>query len=454
MKLLIKNGLIVQPGATKRANVLIVNGRIAEVGSLSDAAGATVIDATNLQLFPGGIDPHVHLHLPTSAGFSADDFESGSRAALAGGTTSFIDFVTPRRGQSLTEALDLRLAEASNCYCDYSFHISPVDWRATLPAEINECIARGFPSFKIYMAYLQTIGIEEDVMMPIMSTIAKAGGMMAVHCEMGKEVDDLRRSYISQGHTSPYYHPLSRPAYTESEAVKALINLVAITNCPVYIVHVSTADALKHISRAQRSGMPVYAETCPHYLLFSDKQYEGDFDQTAPYVMSPPLRKESDIEALWEAIADHTIQAVGTDHCPFHLHQKQEGINDFTLIPNGVGGIEERMKLLYHLGVNSGRISHERFVELCSTAAAQIFGLRSKGNIVAGADADLILWDSQRKETISAANNHSRCDHSIYEGVEVLGGPNMVIKAGKIVMKADAINETTEGKCLFRKSGQ
>lgn len=450
MKLLIKNARLVQPDASQWADVLLADGKIAEVAASIAANDAEVIDAAHMLLFPGGIDPHVHLHLPVAAGFSADDFQTGSRAALAGGTTTLIDFVTPARAQSLVKALELRLAEAENCHCDYSFHISPVDWHPTLPDEIRECVTMGFPSFKVYMAYLQTIGVEEDTLMRIMKAVAKAGGLMAVHCETGRELDELRNSFAEQGFNSPLFHPRSRPAYTESNAVKTLIDLVAKTNCPVYIVHVSTADSLRHIQKAQQAGMPVFAETCPHYLLFSEKQYEGEFDQAAPFVMSPPLRPEHHIEALWQAIADRTIQSIGTDHCPFQMSQKREGRHDFRLIPNGVGGIEERMLLLYHFGVNSGRISIERFVELTSSSAASIFSLNNKGRIVAGADADLVLWDPQRKKTISAARHSSQCDHSIYEGISVTGSPAIVIKRGKVVLNDDMFLPDVKGNCLFR----
>jgi len=445
MEFLIKNPTIVTSTQAFEGDILIAEGKIKTIDANLRIESAKIIDAKDKMVFPSGIDPHVHFHLPTPAGYSADDFNSGSKAALFGGTTTIIDFVT------LIDALDQRIKEASNSLVDYSFHVSPVEWRDTTEQEIRECIKHGLKSFKIYMAYKDSIGINDDVILKVMQTVASAGGLVTVHAEMDDEIELLRNKFFAEGKTELLYHPLTRPPHTESEAVKRVIEMAAQTNCNLYIVHVSARESVDHIRRAQDSGQKVFAETCPQYLLLNDSAYSESFEQAAKYVLSPPLRKREDSQTLWAAIADSTIQTLGTDHCPFTQKQKEFGINDFRKIPNGAGGVEHRMALLYTYGVLENRINLNQFVSLTSTQAAKIFGLYPrKGEIAVGSDADLVIWNPRSKGVISVKNHHSLADINIFEGTETTGNAEMVISNGKIKIDNGKLADNSTGYLLKR----
>lgn len=452
MKLLIENGTIVNAVGSTKADVLCTDGKIVQIEKdiRPDPLPDKIIDAAGCYVMPGGIDPHVHMLLPSQSGFSSDDFLSGSKAALCGGTTTIIDFVTPKKGQSLTKAIDLRKKEAKDCLTNHSFHVSPIEWRDSMGDEIKNCIKNGFGSFKVYMAYKDSIGIDDDVLFKVMEAVGKAGGMVTAHCELGDDIEELRNRFAHDKKLSPEYHPLSRPAELEARAVKKAIELAKEADCPLYIVHVSAKESLKYIREAQKNGQPVMAETCPQYLLLDDSKYMGDFQQTAPYIISPPLRKKEDNNALWEAIGDGTVQTVGTDHCPFTLKQKEAGINDFRKIPNGAGGVEHRLALLYTYGVLTGKISIDRFVALTSTNAAKIFGLfPAKGTIAVGSDADIVVWDPRTQNTISALTHHQNCDIGIYEGMKTTGVPKYAVKGGNIVVDAgEPISKMPQGGFL------
>ncbi len=455
MTLLIKNGTIVNADSSLEADLLIENGKIVKIGNniKLDSTPDRIINASGCYLIPGGIDPHVHMHLPSPAGYSADDFLTGSRAALYGGTTTLIDFVTPKKGQYLAKAIKSRKDEALNCLTDYSFHVSPIEWRDSIEEEIRDCIKNeGLKSFKVYMAYKDSIGLNDDVLFKVMKAVGKAGGMVTVHCELGDEIEELRNEYADQNKLDPLYHPLSRPAKLEAEAVKKAIDLSKEANCPLYIVHVSAKESLNHIRKAQKNGQKVIAETCPQYLLLDDSKYIGDFNQTASYVMSPPLRKKEDNETLWEALADGTISTVGTDHCPFTLAQKRHGENDFRKIPNGAGGVEHRLALLYTYGVLTKKITMNQFVALTSVNAAKIFGMYpAKGVIAEGADADMVVWNPDKESIISSANHHQNCDINIYEGIRIKGNTEFVMKGGNIILKKNEIlKKILKGRCLKR----
>ena len=454
MRILIKNASIVHSNTNFVMHIGIENGSIQSINSsVPDEKFDRVIDAEGKFVFPGGVDPHVHFDLPTPAGSSVDDFKSGSVAALIGGTTSILDFVTPRRGQSMVEALEIRLKEAQGSFVDYSLHVSPVEWRDSTESEIKACVDAGFPSFKVYMAYRSNIGLNNEVLFKVLTTVAKYGGMVTVHAEMGDKIDLLRDQFLAEGKSEPLYHLLSRPPGTESEAVRQVIDLAHIAECPLYIVHVSSEESLIHIAAAQDRGQVVFAETCPHYLLLNDTKYNGSFSQVAPYVISPPLRKVSDNEALWIALKQGVVQTVGTDHCPFNLSQKMAGEFDFRKIPNGAGGVEHRLTLLYSYGIQQELITKQQFIDVTSSNAAQIFGCwPQKGSITVGADADLVIWDSQKKNTIQAATHKSTSDTEMFEGFETLGAPEFVIKGGRIVVeKGDLIlGNLQKGKILRR----
>ncbi|HPE57016.1 MAG TPA: dihydropyrimidinase [Bacteroidales bacterium] len=441
MNFTITNGLIVNADSSFKSDILCVDGKISRIEkniAVPDLE-SSIIDASDCLILPGGIDTHVHLHLPTPTGFSADDFTTGSKAAIAGGTTSLIDFVTPRRGQSIIEALHLRRQEAANSLCDVKLHVSPVEWTDQTEQEIIHCIKNeGIKSFKVYMAYQSTIGLRQEDIFKVMKVVGKHGGIVTMHCEMDEIIEKNRKQLLSQGKTVPKFHPLSRPNAVESEAVKNAIALAEKAECPLYIVHVSTHEALDHIHKAQSKGQPVYAETCPQYLLLDESLYDQPFDQACAYVMSPPLRKKEDREALWQAIADGIILTVGTDHCPFTLEQKRLGLLDFTKIPNGAGGVEHRMSLLYTHGVLKNRISLQKFVEITSTNAAKIFGwYPQKGNIQEGSDADLLVWDPNAKQIISTKTHHQHCDLNVYEGFDVKGLPKYTFISGTLKWNAD-----------------
>jgi dihydropyrimidinase len=317
-------------------------------------------------------------------------------------------------------------------------HVSPVEWNQNTEQEIIQCIkGEGIKSFKVYMAYQSSIGLSDEDILKVMQVVGKHGGIVTMHCEIDKEIERLRKQFISKGKSSPKYHPLSRPNYVESEAVKKAIALASKADCPLYIVHVSTKESLDFIKDARDKGQVVFAETCPQYLLLDDSVYDQSFDKACAFVMSPPLRKKEDQNALWQAINEGVIQTVGTDHCPFTLEQKRMGMHDFTKIPNGAGGIEHRLSLLYTYGVLQKRVSFEKFVEITSANPAKIFGFKNKGEIKEGFDADLLIWDTNAKDIISAKTHHQNCDLNIYEGFEIKGKPFMTIVNGKIAYTTD-----------------
>jgi dihydropyrimidinase len=453
MKILIKNGIIVSSTDRYKSDILINNGRIDSIEPHIDADGVSrLIDADGRYVFPGGIDPHVHMHLPGPAGFSSDDFSSGSRAAFFGGTTTLLDFVTPGRGESLTHALSERIAEAENSLADYSFHVSPVEWRNTTESEIAECIRMGVTSFKVYMAYKDSIGLNDSDILKVMKAVGKAGGLVTAHCESGDEIEILRNKFISENHFEPAYHPLSRPSEYESGAVKRAIDMAFLADCPLYIVHVSAKESVMHIQEAKGRGQRVFAETCPQYLLLDDAKYAGEFSTTAPYVISPPLRKKEDNDSLWDAVSGGIIDTIGTDHCPFRREQKASGLNDFRKIPGGAGGVEHRLEMMFTYGVLEKRITLNRMIDLCSARPAKIFGLYpGKGEIMAGSDADLVIWDPDSENTISAKTHKQNCDINIFEGIITKGVSEYVIARGKFVIeKGDLVNADYRGNFLKR----
>lgn len=451
MNILIRKGTIVTDTQKYPADILLENGLISRIAENLPAQpdAAYEIDAKDCYVFPAGIDPHVHMHLPTPAGYSADDFYTGSRAALAGGTTTIIDFVTPRRGQSIIEALALRKEEAKTGLTDYMFHVSPVRFGQNTKEELEQCLRAGIRSFKVYMAYKTSIGLQDGELQQVLEIVGKAGGIVAVHCEMGDEIEMLRNGFFAEGKTAPFYHTLSRPPKTESDAVKKVLNMAAQACCPLYLVHISTAESLRHIEKAKQNGQAVFAETCPQYLLLNEDRYRGTFLETAPFVISPPLRTKEHSSALWEALSSGVLDAVGTDHCPFTMAQKESGLNDFRKIPNGAGGVEHRLALLYTYGVLEKRITLQQFAELTSTMPAKIFGLYPrKGAIAVGSDADLVIWNPRHESKISSATHQQHCDINIYEGMEIKGCAEYVIKGGEIVVREGKIIAQNQGSYL------
>ena len=431
--MLIINGTIVTSEKTFKSDILIENGKITKIAENISIPNEKIIDAEGKYIIPGGIDAHVHMDLPSHTGKSSDSFLTGSKAALAGGTTTIIDFVTPEKGESYIVALEKRKAEAKTCLCNYAFHMSPTWFGENTENEIHQCIEKeNNHSFKVYLAYKKAVGIEDDVLLKVMKAVAKQNSLLTLHCEMGDEIDELRAKFISEGKTQPKYHPLSRPNHTESEAVEKAIRMAKETNCGIYIVHVSTKESVDLIRKAQQTGQKVFAETCPQYLLLDDSVYDQEFELSAKFVLSPPIRKKADQIALWNGLKNGTIQTLATDHCPFHLHgQKDVGRNDFTKIPNGAGGVEHRMSLFFTYGVLQNKITINQFVDICSTKPAEIFKLKNKGQIKEGFDADIVIWNAKKESIISAKTHKQNCDSNIFEGFKTIGFAETVILNGK-----------------------
>lgn len=454
--ILIKNADIITGEIQRYGDILIEDGIIKQISEHIQLPTTEYIEynAVGKYLIPGGIDPHVHLSLPSNHGLSSDNFETGSIAALFGGTTTIIDFVTPGKNESLISALEQRQAEIKNCYCDYALHMSITSWQNNYTSEIETCVKEdGIPSFKIYLAYKDSIGLEDEYFFKVLEELSKHKAMIMIHAENGDLIKHLQHKYLSLGLFGTQYHAMSRPDDAEAEAVFRSLTFSKYTNCPVYFVHISTEKALRYIAEARNNGQKVWAETCPHYLMFNESCYKPVFDESAKYVMSPPLRAARNNQALWEGLKNETINVLATDHCPFHYKsQKEKGKTDFTKIPNGVGGIEHRLQLSYTYGVLQEKISLQQWVQLNATNPAKIFGLYpQKGIIAEGSDADLVIWNPNLQQTISVNNQHQQCDHNIYENIKITGNAETVILRGiPIIENQQLLQKKSFGKFVFR----
>ena len=439
MGVLIKNGTIVTAIDRWIGDVYCKDGKIAAIsqegGALPASAHDETIDASGQYVFPGGLDPHVHMELPFMGTVSSDDFETGTAAGVAGGTTSIIDFVIPARDQDLMQALAQWRDKARKAVADYAFHMAVTWWGDRTAAWMQRCVRdEGIPSFKTFMAYRGAIGVDDVELIQVMRTAKELGALVTVHAEHGDMVVELQNKMIADGKTGPKYHALSRPPEVEAEATSRAIMFGRMTGEPIYIVHVTCREAAAAIADARMQGLPVWGETCTQYLLLDDSVYDKPDFEGAAYVMSPPIRAKGHQDALWNALRAGQLQVVATDHCPFHQKgQKEAGKDDFRKIPNGASGIQHRLSLLYTYGVRTGRLSLHEFVDLTSTRAAKIFGLYPrKGSITVGADADLVVFDPDARGTISAKTHRHRCDRSIFEGFAVTGLPSHVVVNGRI----------------------
>ncbi|PLX01303.1 MAG: dihydropyrimidinase [Marinilabiliales bacterium] len=446
---LIRNGIIVGAHTIVQSDIFIENGKIKTIGRCTDKADR-IIDADGYYVTPGGVDPHVHFHLPTPAGFSADNFHSGTLAALAGGTTTIIDFVTPERNQSYLDAYQKRMEEAKGALADYSFHMSPTWFGKDSEKEIAECISLGMKSFKVYTAYQDAIGIDYETIGEVMKAVKANHGILLAHCEDEDIIKNGRKEVLKLNIPEQEKHPLSRKSEAEIKAIEKIISLAQKTACPVYVVHISTGKGAGLIAEAQRNHIPVYGETCPQYLLLDERKYRYNFSNSSVFVMSPPLRKSEDNKELWKFMINGGIQSVGTDHCPFMLGQKQFGAEDFRKIPNGAGGVENRMALLYTYGVLEEKITLNQWVQLCSTNPAHIFGLSSrKGDIKEGLDADLVVLNPEKGQTIHASTHQSKADVSVYEGMKTKASQEYVLRRGEIVLdRGKLIDEISSGEFI------
>ncbi|HYE71807.1 MAG TPA: dihydropyrimidinase [Blastocatellia bacterium] len=441
MKTLIKNGHIVTAVDSYVADILIEDETISLIGKdIASIVGSVdkTIDATGKLVIPAGIDPHTHMDLPFGGTSSSDDFETGTRAAAFGGTTTIIDFAVQYKGQALNEALDAWFAKAEGkASTDYSFHLICTDLPDERLPELKKMIDQGVTSFKLFMAYPGVFLVDDGTIFKAMSVAGENGGLICMHAENGVVIDVLVKRALAEGRTAPKYHALTRPTKAEAEGVHRAIAIAEMANSPVYIVHLSCYDALKEVQEARDLGLRAYAETCPQYLLLDYSYYEKPGFEGAKYVMTPPLRDIENQEKLWRGLRSDDLQVISTDHCPFCMkEQKELGKDDFSKIPNGGPGVENRMSLIYHHGVTAGRINLNRFVELTSTAAAKIFGLfPRKGTIAVGSDADIVIFDPNREQTISASTHHMRVDYSAYEGWTVKGVTEVVLSRGNVIVE-------------------
>ncbi len=444
MGILIRNGTVYNADGSQEADVLIEGEKIVAVGADLPAAGHTVVDATGLLVMPGGIDVHTHLDMPFGGTTSADDYLTGTRAAAVGGTTTVIDFALQSRGHTLAEALATWDAKAEGKACvDYSLHMAITDLGPggeTL-AEMDAMVARGISSFKLFMAYPGVLMIDDGLMFRVMQKAAQLGALICVHAENGGAIDVVVAQALAAGKTAPHYHALTRSAKAEAEATHRAIALAQMSGATVYIVHLSNAWRWRELKHARARGLRAIAETCTQYLVLSlEEQMPGKSFEEAKYVFTPPLREKKNHAPLWEALADGTLSVVSTDHCPFRFaDQKSLGKDDFSKIPNGGPGIENRMQLLWHHGVNAGLLTPERFVALTASEPARIFGMETKGCIAEGFDADVLLWDPDAEYTISAATQAMNTDYSMFEGWRVKGNVHACIRAGRLWWRAESL---------------
>ena len=438
MNTLIRNGTVVTALENKRADVLIEGERIEEVrAGIPESSGDKVIDAAGMFVIPGGIDVHTHLDMPFGGSQSSDDFETGTRAAAFGGTTSIVDFAIQARGTRMRDALDTWWKKAEGRACiDYGLHMIVTDLGASGLEDMDEMVDEGVASFKLFMAYPNVLMVDDATIFKALARTAKNGALICMHAENGSVIDVIIARALAEGKTAPIYHALTRPVRAESEAVHRAIALAEIAGAPVYIVHLSSEDALNEVREARDRGVPAFAETCPQYLLLSIEELERPNFEGAKYVFTPPLRPKKHLLKLWDGLRNDHLQVVSTDHCPFCFEdQKSLGKDDFTKIPNGGPGIENRLQLIHHHGVNSGKLSLNRFVELTSTTPARIFGMYpKKGEIAPGSDADLVVWDPSAVHTISAQTHHMRVDYSMFEGFECRGNARTVLSRGEVIV--------------------
>ncbi len=436
MSLLIRGGTVVTAETTRRADVLCVDGLVAAVGeALEPPAGADVLDAGGMLVMPGGIDPHTHMEMPFMGTVASEDFYTGTAAGLAGGTTSIMDFVIPDAGGSLLEAWRAWRGRAEKAAADYGFHVAITFWSERVRAEMT-ALARehGVNSFKHFMAYKGALMVDDAVLLASIGHAHALGAICNVHAENGDAVAHLQAKLLAEGVTGPEGHPLSRPPEVEGEAAQRVIALAGVLGAPVYIVHVSTEQATAAIAAARLRGERVYGEVLAQHLVIDESVYrDADFGRAAAHVMSPPFRPKHHQSALWGGLSSGQLQTTATDHCCFCADQKAAGRGDFTKIPNGTGGIEDRLSVLWHHGVRTGRLTPEEFVRVTSTNTARIFNLHPrKGTVQPGADADLVVWDPAGTRTISAATHHQRVDANVFEGMEVTGLARHTVSRGVV----------------------
>ena len=457
MSLLIKNGRVITAVDDYKGDIFIESEQVNLIGKNLDVKADRVIDAQGKYVIPGGIDPHTHLDMPFAGTVSADDFETGTRAAAHGGTTTLIDFAIQTKGRSTLEALETwhKKAEGKTAI-DYGFHMIITDLEDDRVPEMRTLADEGVTSYKLFMAYPGVLYADDATLFRAMRKAGEDGTVICMHAENGIVIDEIVKSALAEGKTGPKWHALTRPTRMEAEGVHRSIAIAEVADVPVYIVHLSSADALEQVVLARDRGAHVFAETCPQYLFLDHSYYEQEGFEGAKYVMTPPLREKWNQKELWRGLQMGDLMSISTDHCPFCFkEQKEMGINDFSKIPNGGPGVENRMSLVFNGGVVEGRISLNRFVELTSTASAKMFGLfPKKGTIAVGSDADIVIFNPERTETISVNNSvthHMKVDYNAYEGFEVTGVSETVISRGKIIVEnCEYLGKKGDGQFLKR----
>jgi len=448
MTTVIKNGTVLTHDLTYKADVLIEGGRIAAIGP--NLSGDTVLDATGCYIMPGGIDPHTHLEMPFMGTYSSDDFESGTRAALAGGTTMVIDFALPAPGQGLLDALDMWHNKSGRANCDYSYHMAITWWGEKVFDDMAKVVDKGITSFKHFLAYKGALMVNDDELYSSFQRVRDLGAIAMVHAENGDVVAELSAKLLREGNTGPEAHAYSRPPQVEGEATNRAIMIADMAGAPLYVVHTSCEDSHEAIRRARAQGKRVWGEPLIQHLTLDESEYfNADWDHAARRVMSPPFRNKAHQDSLWAGLAAGSLSVVATDHCAFTTAQKRSGIGDFTKIPNGTGGLEDRMPMLWTNGVNTGRITMNEFVAVTSTNAAKIFGMYpKKGAVAVGSDADLVVWDPLKEKVISADAQQSAIDYNVFEGKAVKGLPRFTLTRGQVAVHDGEIR-TEEGHGEF-----
>ena len=439
MGIVLNGGTIVTAVDVYQADVRIEGEKIVAVGHEIKQAEDQVINVDGYLIFPGGIDPHTHFDLPMGTFSTSDDFLSGSLAAVLGGTTTILDYATQFKGETLKTGLKNWHAKADGkSYVDFGFHMAITDWNDQVPQEMTDLVnLEGVSSFKLYMAYKNILQVDDGALLQALRQAGECGALVCVHCENGDVVDYLVKEARAQGQTAPYFHPLTRPPETEAEATNRVITLARIAEAPLYIVHLTCSGALQAVVEAKLTGLEVYAETCPQYLLLDDSCYHSEGFNGAKYVISPPLRSVNHQKELWSGLQTGILETIATDHCSFNYKgQKDLGLNDFSKIPSGAPGVETRLGLLYTYGVMTGKLTLNEFVALTSTNAAKLFGLfPRKGTIAPGSDADLVVWDPLASSTITVETLHQQVDYTPYEGFNQKGQAKHVFLRGQHVVK-------------------
>lgn len=459
MSIIIRGGTVVTAEQRSQVDVYCEGGVVKAMGpNLEAPSDAEVIDATGQYVMPGGIDPHTHMQLPFMGTVASEDFYTGTAAGLAGGTTMIIDFVIPNPQQRLLDAYKQWREWSEKACSNYSFHVAVTWWDETVADDMGTLVREeGVNSFKHFMAYKNAIMAEDEVLYNSFSRALELGAIVTAHAENGELVYQLQRKLLEMGITGPEAHPLSRPPAAEGEAASRAIRMAEVIGLPLYLVHVSTKDALDEIARARANGQRVFGEVLAGHLMIDDSVYRHpDFDVAAAHVMSPPFRAKEHQEALWKGLQSGTLQTTATDHCCFCADQKAAGKDDFTLIPNGTGGVEDRMTVLWTHGVNTGRMTPEEFVAVTSTNTARIFNIHPrKGTIQVGADADIVVWDPEATKVISKKTHHQKVDYNIFEGMEVKGLPSHTVCGGRLLYaKGDLRTEPGTGTYVKRPAFQ